>query len=324
MRNVSQREDIVYGSEPPINIPSLRPNHCKNYSNCSYASVNTNKLKENLHWLVIGLVIAFAWKWLDNAFSTNQDILKPLSEGVISGVITSVLILAFVTLWRSNISVWFQDITYRDAKIEGVWQGFLVPYIGIKEIDRIRLQTAWAAFMTEKFKQANTVDSDDVIDVGSSPMNSNEDSVPTSAELILPSQQQHEEDDGKRLDSRPKPIPICIGVRSIKMRAELTRVGNRIEGRLIEIGGASEVHTYFLKGTFKNLMICGSYENENPQNIDRGSFSLMLKENGLKLEGFFACYNEKNESIYPFKCVLKRNAEAPSLTNSSNIKMPKA
>lgn len=282
-----------------------------------------NKLKANLHWLVIGLAIVFMRKWIDHSFSTNQDIVKPLSEGVISGVITSIFILVFATLWRSNISEWLQDITYRDAKIEGVWQGFLVPYIGIKEIDRMRLQAAWAAFMTEKLNQANSDNSDEAIDVESSTVNGSEEPVSSSAELILPSEQQHEENDSGKPGSKPTPIRVGIRVRSIKMRAELTRVGNRIQGRLVEIGGASEVHTYFLSGTFKNLMLCGSYENENPQNIDRGSFSLMLKENGLKLEGFFASYTERGETIHPFKCELKRNAGAPGLRENSNIKMQK-
>lgn len=285
-----------------------------------------NKIKANLHWLFIGLAIVFAWKWVDHAFSTNQDIIKPLSEGVVSGLITSLFILVFVTLWRSNISVWLQDIVYRDAKIEGVWQGFLVPYIGIKEIDRMRLQAAWAAFMEEKIHQASSDELDEAIDVDSTPVISSDEPATTSAELLLPSEQTHEANDSNQPGSKSMPNRIRVGilVRSIKMRAELTRVGNRIQGRLVEIGGASQVHTYVLSGTFKNLMLCGSYENENPQNIDRGSFSLMLKENGLRLEGFFASYTESGESIHPFKCELRRNnAGAPSLTTNSNNKMQK-
>jgi hypothetical protein len=284
-----------------------------------------NKIKANLHWLFIGVAIVFAWKWVDHAFSTNQDIIKLLLEGVISGVITSLFILVFVTLWRSNISEWLQDITYRDAKIEGVWQGFLVPYIGIKEIDRMRLQAAWAAFMTEKMHQASSDESDDAIDVDSSPVISSDEPAAASAELILPSEQTHEANDSDQPGNKTMLKRIRVGVRAqpIKIRAELTRVGNRIQGQLVEIGGASEVHTYVLNGTFKNLILCGSYENENPQNIDRGSFSLMLKENGLKLEGFFASYTESGESIHPFKCELKRNVGAPSLTMNSNIKIQK-
>lgn len=281
------------------------------------------KLRANLHWLVIGLALVIAWRWAENAFENNQSIMKPLSEGVISGVLTSLFILVFATLWRSNISQWLQDITYRDAKVEGVWQGFLVPYIGIKEIDRARRQAAWAALVAEKIQKAESEDEDDAIDVESSPMDRSDEPIPTSAELVLSSEQTSQQSADMSPESQPRRIGIGIGVRSIKMRAELTRVGNKIEGRLVEIGGASEVHTYALQGSFKNLMLCGNYENENPQNIDRGSFSLMLKENGLKLEGFFASYTDKDESIYPFKCELKRNGDVSRFSGNSNSKMQK-
>jgi hypothetical protein len=281
------------------------------------------RLKENLHWLVIGLALVIAWRWAENAFESNQSIMKPLSEGVISGILTSLFILVFATLWKSNISQWLQDITYRDAKVEGVWQGFLVPYMGIKEIDRARRQAAWAALVAEKIQKAESEGKVDAIDVESTPIDRSDEPVPASAELILSSKQASEENTDVRHESKPMRIEIVIGVQPIKMRAELTRVGNKIEGRLIEIGGASEVHTYVLQGSFKNLMLCGNYENENPQNIDRGSFSLMLKENGLKLEGFFASYTDKDESIYPFKCELKRNGDSNLFDWNSNSKMQK-
>lgn len=281
------------------------------------------RLKANLHWLVIGLALVITWRWTENAFESNQSIMKPLSEGVISGILTSLFILVFATLWRSNISQWLQDITYRDAKVEGVWQGFLVPYMGIKEIDRARRQAAWAALVAEKIQKAESEGKVDAIDVESTPIDRSDEPVPASAELILSSKQASEENADVRDESKSTRIGIVIGAQSIKMRAELTRVGNKIEGRLIEIGGASEVHTYVLQGSFKNLMLCGNYENENPQNIDRGSFSLMLKENGLKLEGFFASYTDKDESIYPFKCELKRNGDSNLFDWNSNSKIQK-
>lgn len=281
------------------------------------------RLKANLHWLVIGLALVITWRWAENAFESNQSIMKPLSEGVISGILTSLFILVFATLWRSNISQWLQDITYRDAKVEGVWQGFLVPYMGIKEIDRARRQAAWAALVAEKIQKAESEGKVDAIDVESTPIDRSDEPVPASAELILSSKQASEENADVRDESKSTRIGIVIGAQSIKMRAELTRVGNKIEGRLIEIGGASEVHTYVLQGSFKNLMLCGNYENENPQNIDRGSFSLMLKENGLKLEGFFASYTDKDESIYPFKCELKRNGDSNLFDWNSNSKIQK-
>jgi hypothetical protein len=264
------------------------------------------KLKANLHWLVIALSVVLVWKWIEHALAKNQNIVQPISEGVISGIITALFILIFTALWRSNISEWLENITYRDARIEGVWQGFLLPYIGIREIDRLRLQKAWLTLMNESSERAKKQDSNDEVTVEASVVSSSDETTSSNAELILPSEEMKADLGSEGSGKKSTSIKIGIAVKSIKIRAELVRVGNRVEGRLIEIGGASEVHTYYIDGTFKNLMLCGRYENENPQNIDRGSFSLMLKENGSKFEGFFASYSEKGEEIYPFRCELKR------------------
>ncbi|PZU98122.1 MAG: hypothetical protein DCF32_20045 [Leptolyngbya sp.] len=265
------------------------------------------KLKANLHWLVIALSVVLVWRWVDHALAKSQNIMKPISEGVISGVITSLFILIFTALWRSKISEWLENITYRDARIEGVWQGFLLPYIGIREIDRLRLQAAWLAVMNESSERTKSQDPDDAVTVEASVVSSTDETTSSSAELILPSEESKTNLGSESAGKKSRSIKIGISVKPIKIRAELIRVGNRVKGRLIEIGGASEVHTYYIDGTFKNLMLCGKYENENPQNIDRGSFSLMLRENGSKFEGFFASYSEKGEEIYPFRCELKRN-----------------
>lgn len=261
------------------------------------------KIGENLHWLFILSITALVWKWLDYGLTKNFDVLKPITEGVIGGIVTAILLLLFTTLWRTNITPWFENITYRDAKIEGVWHGFLVPYMGIEEIDRLRAQAAWRTIMKE-LRAENKEKNEDSIPVEASVENNEGEKTASRAELIFQPREQTTASDKNEVPKKHKPISINVSVQSIRVRAEFWRVGHKVEGRVIEIGGASEVHTYYVYSTFRNLILCGRYENENPQNIDRGSLSLMLKSNGEKFEGFFASYADEKNKIHPFRCVL--------------------
>lgn len=286
------------------------------------------RLAGSMHWFFIALSTVLIWRWAGDAFATKQEILKPLLDGVISGIITSIFILVFSALWKSNITAWIQNITYRDARIEGVWQGFLIPFIGIREIDQMRQQAAWAAIMAQMLERANKEKANGAITVEAREITHSKDEdedEESDAELYLPPIEQKsdeksqthtsKQDSGRRV--KTVTVKVSVSPIPIKMRAELTRIGNTIKGRLIEIGGASEVHTYSLDGSFRNLMLCGKYESENPQNIDRGSFSLMLKNNGSMLEGFFAAYTtQEGERIHPFRCELRRNI-AGSLENKA-------
>lgn len=62
----------------------------------------------------------------------------------------------------------------------------------------------------------------------------------------------------------------------------------------------------FPSGLFKNLILSGTYETFNKENMDRGAFSLMLIDNGKKFEGFFSVYNDDNHSISPMQCILRK------------------
>ncbi len=281
------------------------------------------KIRDNLHWLFIAATTVLVWSWLDHGLAKNFDVLKPIVEGVIGGVVTALLLLVFATLWKTNITPWFENITYRDAKIEGVWHGFLVPYIGIEEIDRLRVQAAWRKVMNGSNETTPKEQAEEPVPVESSVVGTDGGKTTSSAELIFPPREQSAKSNEADAPRKRKTISIALGVQPIRVRAEFWRVGHKVEGRLIEIGGASEVHTYHVVGTFRNLILCGCYENENPQNIDRGSFSLMLRANGGRFEGFFASYADEQHKIHPFRCVLKRspagsqNAVAASQENPS-------
>lgn len=269
-------------------------------------SIIIKNIKANVHWILIFSTIILVWRWLDYGLAAKFDVFKPIIEGVIGGVVTAVLLLVFATLWKSSVIPWLENITYRDAKIEGVWQGFLVPYMGIEEVDRLRVQAAWREIM-ESVRKNKMPKAENTVPIDAKISSNDGEKKDSNAELILPSKEQRKNSDEGGTTKNRKPILVSISAQPIHVRAEFWRMGHKVQGRLIEIGGASEVHTYFVEGTFRNLILCGRYENENPQNIDRGSFSLMLKENGARFEGFFASYVDEKHKIHPFRCILKRN-----------------
>lgn len=127
------------------------------------------------------------------------------------------------------------------------------------------------------------------------------------AELIIKST-PYDENTGLQdeLVDRKFFVKIGAGMAPIEIRVEMKRVGHTIKGQIIEIGGASDIHTYRFTGSFKNLILTGEYENQDCAHIDRGGLSLMLRENGRRLEGFFSSYADSEHRMAPFKCVLKR------------------
>lgn len=265
-------------------------------------------IKDNLHWFFIFSITIGVASWFNHGLENKYDVMKPIVEGVIGGIVTSFLLLIFSKVWEKNITPWFENITYHDAEIEGTWHGFLVPYIGIEEIDRLRMQAAWHAIRTSG-KTTPPPPREEKIAVDANTVNEDGSSSTTNAELIISSNEKNakaSDESGGNSGGKKHVFALTIGASPIRIRAEINRVGHEIEGRLVEIGGASQIHTYQLQGSFKNLIMCGAYENENRQNIDRGSFSLMLRGNGDRFEGFFASYADNKHKIHPFRCVIQR------------------
>lgn len=277
--------------------------------------------KKLLSWIGKGvpyaIFIAFSilcWRWFEFSNSQSHDLAEPIVNGVIGGIVTSILILIFTIIWKSNITPWIENLLYRDTKIEGVWDGVLVPYIGIDEIDKRRLQVAMG-IIERRRKQSNrdkeNKDNEEnknsnLVSAVSIDHEGKEENV--EAELILKKEsKENNKDEEDELIDRRFFIKISSGVEPIEIRAEFTRIGHSITGKLIEIGGASQIHTYTVKGSFKNLILTAEYENDDRTNIDRGSLSLMLRENGFKLEGFFASYADFDHHMASFKCLLKRH-----------------
>lgn len=253
------------------------------------------------------------WNWFQFTAQTQADLAEPIVNGVIGGVVTSLLILIFTILWNSNITPWIENLLYKDTKLEGVWNGVLVPYIGIEEIDKRRIDVAFGIVerrrrkrkKTQKEAQPEEGNGKSLAISATSQENDCERDI--EAELILkePAKSNPDEDKGELIDRRVF-LKIGSGMAPIEVRVEIKRVGHSITGQIVEIGGASDIHTYSVKGSFKNLILTGEYENQDCSHIDRGSLSLMLRGNGRSLEGFFSSYDDGEHHMAPFKCVLKR------------------
>lgn len=263
-----------------------------------------------LIFLVVGIL---CWRWFSFTTQAQADLAEPIVNGVIAGVVTSILILVFSIIWRSNITPWLENLLYKDTRVEGVWNGVLVPYIGIDEIDKRRINIAFGVIEKRRRKrkpkesenhEVNTSGTEISVSASAQEKEGNRD---IEAELIIKDAPQAEtHDSSDELIDRKFFIKIGSGVSPIEVRVEIQRVGHSIRGNIVEIGGASDIHTYSFIGSFKNLILTGQYENQDCSHIDRGSLSLMLRRNGRNLEGFFSSYADGDHKMAPFKCVLKR------------------
>lgn len=248
------------------------------------------------------LIVAgvFLWWYLSETASSSGMVVSSLAGGIISGLITALLLFVFAIIWRKNIEPWFENLLYQDVCIEGEWSGILIPYLGLEDLDRVAQKIAWRRFQ-ERLKKERKEDSGEPVPASSVSEHGEEKDV--SAELILHDDSSQEDAPEKE---KEKHIKITIGAAPIIVRVEIFRVGHKINGRIIEIGGASKVHTYTIQGTFKNLILAGCYETCSRDHIDRGALSLMLKNNGKVFSGFFSSYSDEGNKIVPMQCILKK------------------
>lgn len=251
----------------------------------------------------------FLWWYLNESTSGSANVFDSLAGGIISGLITALLLFVFAILWRKNIEPWFENLLYQDVCIEGEWSGILIPYLGLEDLDRIAKKTAWRRFQ-ERLRKERKAERGEPVPASSVSEQGEEKEV--SAELIL-----HNDSDSRpdAESEKEKHIKIAIGAVPIIVRVEIFRTGHKINGRIIEIGGASKVHTYTISGSFKNLILAGCYETCSRDHIDRGALSLMLKNNGKVFEGFFSSYSDSQHKVTPMQCVLKKKNQ---LSDESN------
>lgn len=270
-----------------------------------------NILKKTTFLLLVGAILISIYFFIESIKTNSTSFFDSLINGIISGIVTAIIIFIFQIIWKKNILIWIENLLYQDVCIEGDWSGFIVPHFGLQEIDEIQKNHAWRSFKKaierrENLNNEELKDEPNEITTASIINSETGEEEEISAEVIVHTSKNGEtqeeskiNDKKRRLNISPKPIIV---------KAELNRKGHQITGRVIETGGASDVHTYNINGSFKNLILTATYESSSKDNIDRGALSLMLLRNGEILEGFFSSYGDNNHRITPMKCIFtKRN-----------------
>jgi hypothetical protein len=272
--------------------------------------------------LIIGI---FAYNYFNTSFfNSHSEWAPPIFNGVISGVVTAALLVALSITFRSHLRPTLENLQYRGVKIEGVWSGVLVPYVGVDEIDKRRIKIGMAEIRRRKRvrKEKGTNGDFGTKEISATAIGHDGSQRNIDAELIAndDSEDGSDKDDDSEVVGRKFFIAVSK-FSPIEVRAQFERVGHEIKGEIVEIGGASDIHTYSVRGSFKNLILTGEYENNHSGHIDRGSLSLMLVKNGREFRGFFSSYADSDHKIVPFRCVLKRHGmdqESETYNKSSN------
>ena len=142
-----------------------------------------------------------------------SNIYFSLVIGVVSGIITTVLIFIGMKYWNSVIVPWYEDRVYKDIKISGEWK--------------------------------------------------------TTGE-------EHGE--------------VFQEVAKVKQNA------HRVWGNII-YKTESEFTEYEFEGEFRNLILTARYWVKSENDLDRGTFTLMLKNNGYTLKGFYSWYLAEDNDV---------------------------
>lgn len=273
------------------------------------------KLNVLLPYVIALMAVIFISLYVYFSWAEHRNINDTIWSGVVSGIITSFIIFAFHVVWKRNVLKWVEDLMYQDVCIEGEWSGFLIPYMGLDELDEIQKEMAWEEFKA-KIKKENESEPSKENDIVEEAVIVDEETTKPNreitAEIVVHKPIDEKEKEKNKTSSNSseststKKTPITIGAQPIIIRCEMKRSGHAINGRIIEIGGASKTHSYNIVGTFKSLILSGTYETFSKDHLDRGAFSLMLLENGNKLEGFFSVYHDGKHIIAPMRCILKK------------------
>ena len=273
-------------------------------------------------WPLFTLIICgiFFVNYFDDEFFLEHSKWAPqIANGVLSGFVTAILLGVFSVAFRKHLIPRLEEIQYRGVKVEGVWFGVLVPYLGIEDIDQERIKVGIAEVRRRQVrrKKQKIGSSENVSSPDTRALTIDSDGNTRDIKTEFIEKEQELDDDGSVLVKRG----VVIAVKkfpTIEVRAEIRREGYKVFGEVVEIGSRGTMQTYDIKGSFKNLIVTAEYESRSSEHIDRGSLSLMLESNGQKLRGFFSSYEDNENRILPFRCILFREAEWEAYNKALN------
>lgn len=87
-----------------------------------------------------------------------------------------------------------------------------------------------------------------------------------------------------------------------KHRISIERIGYNVIGTAFCVEGPMEGQIYAFSGTFNNLLLTAYYRVANTRRLERGAFTLMLVEDGSKLQGHLTYYDDRTSSVRSAPC----------------------
>ncbi|WP_413114103.1 hypothetical protein [Thaumasiovibrio sp. DFM-14] len=82
-----------------------------------------------------------------------------------------------------------------------------------------------------------------------------------------------------------------------KEEISVVQRGNCISGTIKTLEGQDRGSSYKFTGSFKNLILTGTYESTSKYMTDRGTFTLKLSDNGGELKGITTYVGDTNGSL---------------------------
>lgn len=100
---------------------------------------------------------------------------------------------------------------------------------------------------------------------------------------------------------------------------EIYRKGHKVTGFLLSKSGHDEGESWEFTGEFRNTILTAIYESRDKSCMDRGTATLMVKENGMILEGICALYSSQSSAVEfaYYKCS-RRRYTASQIYNTSD------
>jgi len=223
--------------------------------------------------------------------------------GVLAGIATSILIALARRFWIGLIKPSIEDILYRDAKIEGRWKA----QFSAASVDPDRVHRIIAA--TRKNEQDKLLKAVKAVA-------ETEKARKIEAQVETNNEAGENKDKDKDKDKVEKP-KIRIQRSSSEQKSEwentfsvtLARKGHVVTGTMLGTTGGNEGRNYTLNGSFRNLILTGTYESTDRTEIERGCFSLMLKNNGSCLYGYMIAYSDSDHDLGAIKTTWSRHRQ---------------
>jgi hypothetical protein len=79
--------------------------------------------------------------------------------------------------------------------------------------------------------------------------------------------------------------------------AKITQKGHIIKGTILYQPPDDKLEEFEVDGEFENLLLTAKYRPKDTSSLDRGTFALIARNDGKKLEGYLAFYSIESEKV---------------------------